>query len=178
MTTHLVKKIVLFGPESTGKTTLAQQLAAHYHTVWVPEYSRTYQEVQGRPLGISDVVPIAQGQIRLEEEAFPQAHVILICDTDILETKVYSEVYNGACPQWLLDTIPQRLADLYLLTQVDLPWIPDGIRDRPDEREHMHTLFKQELLRLRLPFAEIWGSYQRRFIKAVEAIDLFMQAIK
>ncbi|QHT67459.1 ATP-binding protein [Rhodocytophaga rosea] len=174
MTNLRVKKIVLFGPESTGKTTLAQQLAAHYHTVWIPEYSRTYQEEQGRPLNISDVIPIARGQIRLEEEAFPKANNILICDTDILETKVYSEVYNGACPPWLLDTIPRRLADLYLLTQVDLPWIPDGIRDRPDDREQMYALFKKELYQLQLPFAEIWGSYQHRFVKAVEAIDVFM----
>jgi NadR type nicotinamide-nucleotide adenylyltransferase len=174
MANQKVKKIVLFGPESTGKTTLAQQLATHYHTLWVPEYSRIYQEEQGRQLDISDVIPIVQGQIRLEEETFPQAHTILICDTDILETKVYSEVYNGTCPVWLLETIPQRLADLYLLTQIDLPWIPDGIRDRPDDREQMHRLFRKELLQLKLPFAEIWGNYQQRFNKAVEAIDLFL----
>lgn len=170
----MIQKIVLFGSESTGKTTLAQQLAAHYHTVWVPEYSRIYQERKATKLGISDVIPVAKGQIRLENKALLHANNVLICDTDILETKVYSLAYNGTCPQWLLDMIPQRLAHLYLLTQIDLPWEADGIRDRPDNREQMHAFFKHELIHQNLPFVEISGSYEQRLQQAIKAIDFFL----
>jgi NadR type nicotinamide-nucleotide adenylyltransferase len=173
----LIKKIVLFGSESTGKTTLAQQLAAYYHTVWVPEYSRIYQEEKGRLLTINDVIPIAKGQIQLEDLAMDKANHLLICDTDILETKVYSQAYNGSCPQWLLDIIPHRLAHLYLLADIDMPWEPDGIRDRPYNREEMHDLFKNELIQRNLPFAEISGSYNERLKQAVCAIDEFLNKI-
>jgi NadR type nicotinamide-nucleotide adenylyltransferase len=171
----MVKKIVLFGSESTGKTTLAQQLAAHYHTVWVPEYSRIYQETQKRTLTIADVVPIASGQMHLEEKALPYANKLLICDTDILETKVYSEAYNGHCPAWLLEQIPGRLADVYLLTDIDLPWEPDGIRDRPHNRQDMHTMFRNELISRGVPFTEISGTFEERRLKAITAIDNFLQ---
>ncbi len=167
----MIKKIVLFGSESTGKTTLAAQLAHHYNTVWVPEYSRIYQEEKCRPLDIHDVIPIVRGQKQLEHKALPQASRLLICDTDILETKVYSEAYNGSCPQWVLEQIPGQLADLYLLTCIDLPWTPDGIRDRPHNREEMHNLFKNELLIWHLPFAEIQGNPRLRFRLAVSAIN-------
>lgn len=170
----MVKKIVLFGSESTGKTTLASQLAHYYHTVWLPEYARIYQQEKGRLLGITDVLPIVLGQQQLEKEALLKANRLLICDTDILETKVYSDAYNGACPQWVLDQIPHQLADLYLLTNIDLPWEPDGIRDRPNNREEMHHLFKNELLSRQVPFIEIEGSYLQRFKLAVEAIDKFI----
>ena len=171
----MIKKIVLFGSESTGKTTLVQQLAEHYNTVWVPEYSRIYQEEAKRPLDISDVIPIAKGQMKLEDLALEKANRLLICDTDILETKVYSQAYNGACPQWLLDMIPQRLADLYLLTDIDMPWEPDGIRDRPYNREEMHSLFKNELIKRKLIFAEISGNYTERLNRAIAVIDKFIK---
>jgi NadR type nicotinamide-nucleotide adenylyltransferase len=171
----MVKKVVLFGSESTGKTTLAHQLAAHYQTVWVPEYSRIYQEEQKRALGLADVIPIARGQIQLEEKALPYAHKLLICDTDILETKVYSEAYNGSCPLWLLEQIPQRLAHLYLLTDIDLPWEPDGIRDRPHNRAEMHSLFRDELINWKVPFVTISGNMERRLRKAIAAIHRLMQ---
>lgn len=167
----MVKKIVLFGSESTGKTTLAQQVAAHYHTVWVPEYSRLYQEQAGRPLTISDVMPIVRMQLQLEAVATRTASQLLICDTDILETKVYSEAYNGACPDELLQLIPQHIGDYYLLTHIDLPWEPDGIRDRPDNRQEMHLRFRHELLVRQLPFAEIWGNDEERLSRAVRTID-------
>ncbi len=161
----------MFGSESTGKTTLAQQLAAHYQTVWVPEYSRIYQEEKGHVPALPDVIPIAMGQMHLEEEMLCRANQVLICDTDILETKVYSDAYNGTSPEWLLQKIKERYGDLYLLTNIDLPWEPDGIRDRPHNRPEMHSRFKNELIQRNLPFAEISGNYQERFLLAVQAID-------
>jgi NadR type nicotinamide-nucleotide adenylyltransferase len=170
----MVKKVVLFGSESTGKTTLAAQLATCYHTVWVPEYSRIYQEEQQRLLTPADVIPIAKGQMQLEEKALPYANQFLICDTDILETKVYSEAYYGSCPTWLVERIPLRLADLYLLAEIDLPWEPDGIRDRPHSRVEMHNRFRNELLSRKLPFVTISGSFEDRLKKAVAAVNTLL----
>ena len=171
----MIRKIVLFGPESTGKTTLAAQLAAHYRTVWVPEFSRFYQEQQGAAPGLSDVLPIAEGQLRWEAEARSGANGLLICDTDILETKVYSEAYNGTAPPALLREVEAHLGDFYLLADIDLPWVPDGIRDRPDAREEMYHRFRQELQGRRLPFAAISGNPRERLERSVQAIDAFLR---
>ncbi|MDO1444732.1 ATP-binding protein [Rhodocytophaga aerolata] len=172
----MIRKVVLFGSESTGKTTLAQQLADHYHTVWVPEYSRIYQEEKKRDLTLEDVIPIALGQLKLEQKTLEKANRLLICDTDLLETKVYSQAYNGTCPPWLLEQIPHHLADLYLLTDIDLPWEPDGIRDRPDNRAEMHTFFHNELVNWNVPFEIISGNYKERLAKAIKTIDTFLFA--
>lgn len=165
---------MLFGPESTGKTTLAEQLAEHYDTVWVPEFSRFYQVQKGSDCDLSDVTPIVQGQLQWEQEARAQANGLLICDTDLLETKVYSEAYNGTCPAWLLENVQAHTGDLYLLTSIDLPWIPDGIRNRPHEREAFYQRFEQELLQRQLSFVPISGNHQERFQKAVQAIDQYL----
>jgi NadR type nicotinamide-nucleotide adenylyltransferase len=175
LATAVIRKIVLFGPESTGKTTLAAQLAAHYRTVWVPEFSRFYQEQQGTAPGLPDVAAIAEGQLRWEAEALPRANRLLVCDTDILETKVYSEAYNGTSPPALLRQVAAHLGDFYLLADIDLPWVPDGIRDRPDAREEMYQRFRQELEYRRLPFVVISGNMSERFEKAIRAIDAFLQ---
>ncbi len=170
----MIYKIVLFGPECTGKTTLAQQLAAYYHTTWVPEYSRSFQLQKGSPIALEDVVSIAQGQLQAEQEAVRQANRILICDTDILETKVYSEAYFGECPQWLLDQLWKYPGDLYLLTNIDLPWEPDEVRDRPDQRESMYQLFKRELDERNLPYIPIAGTAGQRLNQAQLAINHFL----
>jgi NadR type nicotinamide-nucleotide adenylyltransferase len=171
----VIRKIVLFGPESTGKTTLAAQLAAHYRTVWVAEFSRFYQEQQGAAPGLPDVLPIVAGQLRWEAEAWPRANRLLICDTDILETKVYSEAYNGTAPPALLREVAMHLGDFYLLADIDLPWVPDGIRDRPDAREEMYHRFRRELQERRLPFVTISGNASERLEKAIRAIDGFLR---
>ncbi len=176
LSNSVLRKIVVFGPESTGKTTLAAQLAAHYGTVWVPEFSRFYQEQKGAPCGLSDVIPIAEGQLRWEAEARLQARRLLICDTDILETKVYSEAYNGTCPPWLLAKLGGNLGDFYLLASIDMPWIPDGIRDRPDAREEMYGRFKAELQQWQLPFVAISGDYAERLRQSISAIDTFLRS--
>ncbi len=167
-------KITLFGSESTGKTTLAAQLAAHYRTIWVPEYSRIYQEKHHRALTFRDVTPIAKGQLRLEKQYISKSPNLLICDTDVLETKVYSEAYYGKTPAWLLRELPAHYADFYLLTNIDLPWQPDGIRDRPDDREAMHQRFKTELTSRKLPFQEISGSEPERLRQAIRTLEKWL----
>jgi nicotinamide riboside kinase len=143
--------------------------------VWVPEFSRFYQERKGTAPDLSDVLPIAEGQLRWEAEARPRANGLLICDTDILETKVYSEAYNGTVPSALLPEVEAHLGDFYLLADIDLPWVPDGIRDRPDAREEMYHRFQRELQERRLAFAAVSGNPQERFKKAIQVIDAFLR---
>ncbi|MGJ8591806.1 MAG: AAA family ATPase [Aquaticitalea sp.] len=168
-------KVVLFGPESTGKSTLAQQLAQHYQTVFVPEYSRIYAEMQmlcGKSLTKDDVLDIAEGQLKLETELLPKANKILICDTDLLETKVYSEMYyNGYCPPQLEDFAKLKTSDLYLLMNVDMPWVADGIRDKPKAREEQFNIFEDTLKKYKKPYQLIEGTEEERLQNAIRYVD-------
>ncbi|WP_343488129.1 ATP-binding protein [Allomuricauda sp. d1] len=173
--TDLVK-IVLYGPESTGKTTLAQQLANHYDTVWVPEYARDYLQKkwdeQQKVCELKDLLPIAEGQIRLENDLSKKANKVLICDTDILETKVYSEAYfDGYCDPLLEKYALLNHYDFYFLTDIDVPWVKDDLRDRPDQRKEMFDLFKTTLEKYQRSFVILKGNENERFQKAVTQID-------
>lgn len=169
-------KIVLFGPESTGKTTLAIQLAKHYNTVWVQEYARPYlQKVwnqERRTCEPKDIMPIAYGQMALENRLAKRADKVLICDTDLLETKVYSEEYYGGYVDPLLEKAATESSyDLYFLTYIDTPWEADDLRDRPEQREEMFTAFKKALEKNNRPYILLKGTKENRFKKATEAID-------
>lgn len=170
-----ILKIVLFGPESTGKSTLAQQLAQQYNTVFVPEYSRIYAEMQllcGKELTQDDVVEIANGQLKLETELITKANKILFCDTDLLETKVYSEMYyDGYCPPQLEDFAQRKTCDLYLLMDVDLPWVADNIRDKPEGRQEQFNIFENTLKRYNKPYQVISGNDDERLEKAIGFVN-------
>lgn len=169
-------KIVLFGPESTGKTTLAQDLAAHYDTLWVPEYAREYLQnkwdrVQ-RTCEAEDLLPIARGQMRLENELTARARRLLVCDTDLLETKVYSEAYYlGYCDPELEKHALENHYDLYLLTYIDVPWEKDDLRDRPDQRREMFEYFRAALEENQRRFVILKGSREQRLKTAISHID-------
>ncbi len=169
-------KVVLFGPESTGKTTLSEQLATHYNTVWVPEYAREYLQHkwdrEQKTCEPKDLLPIAEGQMKLENERAQQANGILICDTDLLETKVYSEAYYlGYCDPLLEKYAQRNTYDLYLLTYVDTPWEPDDLRDKPHEREKMFNYFKEALEQNGKNFIILKGNKRVRLQTAISAID-------
>lgn len=171
-----IVKVVLLGPESTGKTTLSQQLARHYNTVWVPEYAREYLQKkwndERKTCEPKDLLPIAEGQMRLENELAKKATNILICDTDLLETKVYSEAYYvGACDPVLEKYALQNTYDLYLLTYIDIPWEADDLRDKPTERKEMFTYFKDTLEKYGKNFIILKGNKKDRLEKAVNHID-------
>lgn len=169
-------KVVLFGPESTGKTTLSEQLARHYNTVWVPEYAREYLQKkwndERKTCEPQDLLPIALGQMRLENELTEKATQILICDTDLLETKVYSEAYYvGHCDPLLEKYALQNTYDLYLLTYIDMPWVGDDLRDKPNERKKMFAYFKKTLEKHDRNFIILRGDKKARLATAVVEID-------
>ncbi len=173
-------KVVLYGPESTGKTTLARLLAEHYETVWVPEFARDYlQEKFDRTQIIceySDLLPIAKGQMRLENTLADQANRVLICDTDLLETLVYSEQYYERKVDPLLRKYAElNTYDLYFLTDIDVPWEPDDLRDRPHQREEMIKAFEQALIDFERTYIRLSGSQEQRMETAIAHIDRLLE---
>ena len=138
-------KIAMFGPESTGKTTLAIQLADHYKTAWVPEFARDYLQKKWdqkqQICTVDDMLPIAYGQTTLENEKLLIANKYLFCDTNLMVTKVFSEVYYDYCDPLLNKAAQEHDYDLFFLTDIDVPWEKDDLRDRPQGRESVFTVF-------------------------------------
>jgi NadR type nicotinamide-nucleotide adenylyltransferase len=173
-------KIVLFGPESTGKTTLSRDLSAYFNAPLVKEYMREYlQEVweaENRICEPRDIIPIAEGQMQVENKLAAEADELLICDTDLLELKVYSEAYyNGYCDPELLKHALNNTYDLYFLTYIDVPWTPDDLRDKPHDREGMFQRFQNALEQHQRPFLILKGDRETRFNIAVKKINQLLK---
>ncbi|MDB4204292.1 ATP-binding protein [Polaribacter sp.] len=176
-----IVKIVLFGPESTGKTTLSKQLARHYNTVWTPEFAREYLQKkwnnERKTCEKEDLIPIAIGQMNLENKLGRKADKLLICDTDLLETKVYSEeFYGGTVDLKLSEAVDRNKYDLYLLTYIDTPWEEDDLRDRPEQRLEMFTAFENTLKKYKKNYILLKGDKETRLKNATEAIDKIIAA--
>lgn len=163
-------KVVLTGSESTGKTELAHQLGEHFHAPVAEEFVRAYAAARNGQLGFADHGPIAKGQMASEDAAIARASDLVILDTDLVSTVVYCEHYFGRCPEWIVTEARARAADLYLLLAPDIPWVPDGVRDRGDRREEMHALFAEKLQALGLRYVEIRGSREDRFARAAAMV--------
>ncbi|MGY6561529.1 MAG: AAA family ATPase [Luteibaculaceae bacterium] len=172
--THLIK-VVLFGPESTGKSTLAADLAAHYNTIWIPEFARNYlQEKWDKHKEIctpEDLMPIALGQMRSENEGYSKANKIIFLDTDCLVTATYSLLYYGFVEEELARAARENTYHLYLLTQVDIPWEADDLRDRPEKRSETFDFFKEQLELNQKNYFVIEGNRVERLEKAVAVIN-------
>ena len=164
----LSRRVVVTGSESTGKSTLARDLAAHYGTAVCGEFVRDYLDRRGGVLDASDVEPIARGQIALQD-----AHAGFIFDTDLISTVVYARHYYGVCPEWIVEAARARRAGLYLLLDVDVPWVPDAQRDRPHLREEIHELFIKTLDEFRADSITIRGTWEERLQRAIAAIDAY-----
>lgn len=168
-----VKRISITGPESTGKSWLAQELAKYYHTVFVPEYSREYLNNIGRQYEENDIPEIAKGQLELEEKLYLQSDTYLFCDTDLIVTKVWSNVKYHRCDPWILQQVLQHRYDFYLLCNIDLPWQPDPLREHPHMRQELLDIYKNELTTLGFPVAIVSGIGESRIKNAVEILNNF-----
>ncbi|MDT0678438.1 ATP-binding protein [Autumnicola musiva] len=169
-------KIVLFGPESSGKTTLASQLAAHYNAPLVKEYMREYLQKkwdEKREIcQLEDLIPVAEGQMKLENDLAGRAGNLMICDTNLMELKVYSEAYyEGYCDRKLLKHALNNHYSSYFLTYIDTPWKPDDLRDKPDDRIGMFNRFRAALEEHNKPYVILKGNKEERFKRAVSIID-------
>jgi len=174
---NAILKVAITGPESTGKSTLAQQLAAHYNTMWVPEYARTYiSELPGRYTA-QDVENIARGQLTSYQLAnWPRANKLLFADTDLLVIKIWMLHAFGTCPAWILEALEKQDFSLYLLMNVDLPWEPDPQREHPHLRQFFYDWYKKELQQYRFNFVEISGTAEKRLQNAVSCVDKLLRA--
>jgi NadR type nicotinamide-nucleotide adenylyltransferase len=169
-----IVRVVVTGSECTGKSTLARELAAAYGVECVPEYVRTFVEsIGGRPQ-FSDHGPIARGQKALEDEYRARATKLLIHDTDLLSTVAYCRAYFGRCPEWIEAAAIDRKAALYLVCDIDVPWVADGLRDRGDRRDEMHQLFQSVLTEARATYVIIRGARDARLAEARRQVDALM----
>lgn len=170
-----ILKIALFGPESTGKTTLAKLLAEYYETEWVPEFARDYLQEkweENQHICVADdMLPIAYGQVALENKKLASAKKYLFSDTNLMVTKVFSEMYYGFCDPLLNEAALEHEYDLFFLTDIDVPWEKDDIRDTPDGRESVFSVFKQTLIDTKKPFITLSGNKESRLAKAIAIID-------
>ena len=193
----MLKKIVVIGPESTGKSTLCQRLAAYYQTVWVREYAREYLLKNGTEYSFENLLDIAKGQITLEDAALhsineknntqaidttnsplPIPHSPIFIDTDMYVMKVWCEFVFDKCHHWILNQIAARPYDLYLLCNIDLPWVKDELREYPDlvTREKLYHHYKDIMINQRVPWMDISGTYDERLQKAIGAVDALLQS--
>lgn len=167
------KRIVIIGPESTGKSTLTKQLAAHFNTSYVDEYARTYLDKINRTYDQRDLLEIAKGQILLEDTAARSAaNNWLFCDTDLQVLKVWSESKYGTCDEWILQQIACRKYDYYILTDIDMPWEDDPLREHPEPqmREYFFHIYKDIVLHSGVDFMIVKGDAQERLDRAVEGL--------
>jgi NadR type nicotinamide-nucleotide adenylyltransferase len=174
MTGPHVTRVIVTGSESTGKTTLAHDLASHFNALWVHEQSREYAEQAKRSLNAEDVSPIASAQIAAEDAALTEARRRgdnwLFFDTDLISTVVYARHYYGACPAWIEAEAFARRGDLYLLAEIDIPWTPDGVRDRPNEREQLDQAFREALVQFKVSSCHVRGLGEHRLASALKCI--------
>jgi NadR type nicotinamide-nucleotide adenylyltransferase len=173
----MLKKVVVIGPESTGKSTLCKQLAEYYQTAWCPEYAREYLLKHGKKYDYDDLLTIAKGQISLEDKYVgvvnKRKHHSLFIDTDMYVMKVWCEFVFGKCHRYILNQITKRKYDLYLLCNTDLPWVKDELREYPDleTRQKLYHIYKNILMNQPVPWIDITGNSEERFQKAIHAVD-------
>lgn len=184
---HQIKKIVLIGPESTGKTTLCEQLSVHYDSSWVQEFARDYLQTNGKEYKYIDIKKIAEGQLKYEETGIKNAMELLksnpqkkhpvFLDTDFHVLKVWSEFVFNQCDNWILNTISERNYDLYLLCAPDIPWVKDEYREAPDLELRLKIFehYKEIMINQYTPWKIINGDFDSRLAQSIKAVEELFQ---
>jgi len=175
----VLKKIVIIGPESTGKSSLCEQLSAHYKTQWVREYAREYLLQHGTQYSFEDLLTIAKGQLKMEDTTVAKLLTInfqpstVFIDTDMYVMKVWCEFVFEKCHHWILNQIVDRKYDLYLFCNIDAPWVKDELREYPDlkTRTKLYHHYKDILINQNTPWVDISGTYEQRIQKAIAAVN-------
>lgn len=190
----MIKKVVVLGPESTGKSTLCAELAEHYQTNWVKEYAREYLLENGTNYTFDNLLDIAKGQLKLEEAGIAEVErkiaavkkkpdgiipastenkQLIFIDTNMYVLKVWCEFVFGKCHNWILNQVVERKYDLYLLCDIDLPWVKDELREYPDlvTRHQLYHHYKDIMVNQSVAWANIRGNDGERLQKAIDAID-------
>lgn len=184
----MLKKIVIIGPESTGKSILCAQLASHFETIWCPEFAREYLLSNGTNYDYNDLLTIARGQLALEDEYSLQmernslpllesgGHIPLFIDTDMYVMKVWCEFVFEKCHQFILDQIVERKYDCYLLCNIDLPWVKDELREYPDlqTRKKLFFIYKDILINQQVPWVTISGNTEERLATAIAVVNQYI----
>lgn len=168
-------RISVTGPESTGKSWLAQQLAEHYRTQWVPEYARKYLEEINRPYTYNDILVISQNQFKEENLAAQHADLIF-CDTDFCVTSIWCNVKYGKCHDWITTKLKQNQYDLYLLCDIDIPWQNDPLREHPEMRSELFVMYRDLLEKNCFNYRIVNGTGEERLFNAIAFVDEYMKS--
>lgn len=186
-----ISKVVAIGPESTGKSTLCESLAKHFETVWCPEFARDYLLTHGINYTFDDLLTIAKGQLALEEEYAIKAveqwkangkkipKPLLFVDTDMYVMKVWYEYVFGKCHPFIIDKIAESNCDLYLLCNVDLPWVKDELREYPDlqSRKELYHIYKEILINQNVPWVDVKGNNEERLQCAIQSVNSYFKPL-
>lgn len=186
----MLKKIVVIGPESTGKSTLCRQLAEHFETVWCPEYAREYLLTNGKDYSYTDLLTIAKGQIAgeenwaelLEKRAAPLLEqdydIPYFIDTNMVVMKVWAEFVFNKCHPYIEEQLAKRKYDHYLLCQPDLEWEKDELREYPDleTRERLFFIYKNYLEQQSVPWTLIKGKNDDRIQSAIRSVNKILES--
>ena len=168
-----MKKIIFTGPESTGKSTIANTVADFYGIEWVREYARIYLDNLGRSYQEMDLLEIAKGQIQAEEKLAKTEQTFLICDTSLLVLKIWSEFKYGRCHPWILTQLHQKLPTLYFLCDKDVEWEYDPLREHPHQRTMLFEKYRQELDALKVPYIIIKGDKNQRKKEVLDILSIY-----
>ena len=170
-----VKRVAVFGTESTGKTSLARKLAAHFDEPWAPEFVREFWDLRSGKISVADLGTIALGQLANEDGAVARARRVVFCDTELLTCTLWNDLlFPEKCPAWVRAEAEQRARGfaLYLLCETDVPFAPDPQRCFPDAvgREKARQWWREALVSRGLPFVEIHGDWAERERTAIAAV--------
>jgi len=170
-------RISITGPESTGKSRLAEHLAEHYKTKWVPEYARKYLEEINRPYSYDDILLIAQKQFE-QENLVSKDNPLVFCDTDFCVTSIWCKVKYGKCHEWITQKLDQNHYGLYLLCDVDLPWQYDPLREHPEMRSELFAMYSDLLKNQRFNYRVVNGTGEERLQNAIAFVDEYLNFVK